>query len=215
MDDLALRTRVEDELAFEPSLDAANIGVAAENGIVTLTGHVTSYAEKMAAEHAVRRVRGVRGIAQEITVRYPADKKTADDEIAARALKIIDWNTTIPTGRVQVKVQNGWVTLSGEVEWYFQMTGAEEAVHKLSGVVGISNRIVVRPRVSASNIRNRIEDALRRNAYVDAGNIQVEVDGGRVRLWGHVSAWHDRTLAEHAAWAAPGVTAVEDHLTVA
>jgi osmotically-inducible protein OsmY len=215
MDDLALRALIEEELEFEPSLDAADIGVAVEGGIVTLTGHVKTYAEKVAAERAAQRVRGVRGIAQEIEVRYPGHKMIADDEIATRAVKIIDWDTTIPEGRVRVKVQNGWVTLTGEVEWYFQLTAAEDAVRKLSGITGVSNQIIVRPHIDPGNVRHRIEQALRRSPAFEGDSIDVEVIGGRVKLRGHVNAWHDRTLAERAAWSAPGVTTVEDHLTVA
>ena len=136
MSDISLRQDILDELEFEPSVNAAHIGVAVEKGVATLTGHVSSYAEKVAAEHAAQRVKGVRGIAEEIEVRYPDAKKTADDEIAKRALSIIGWDTTIPDDRLMVKVQNGWITLSGEVAWNYQRSGAEDAVRKLSGVFG-------------------------------------------------------------------------------
>lgn len=214
MDDRSLRTLVEEELDFEPSVDSTDIGVAVDNGIVTLAGFVRSFAERTAAEHAVQRVKGVRGIAQELAIRFPGHKHTADDEIAARAIKIIDWDTTIPDEGIQVKVQKGWVTLTGEVEWGFQRSAAEKAVRKLSGVVGITNAITIRPKVAAIDVRERIEQALNRNAALEANNIRVEVTGGHVKLWGKVNALYDRTLAETAAWAAPGVTEVEDHLTI-
>ena len=185
-----------------------------DHGVVTLTGHVKSYAEKIAAERTVQRVKGVRGVAQEIEVRYPSEKKNRDDEIAQRAAQIIDWDTTIPSGRVTVKVEKGWVTLGGAVEWQFQRLGAETAVRKLSGVMGVTNLITIRPRVDASNVKHRIEDALKRNAELEADGIQVAVTGGKVTLEGKVRAWHERDVAEQAAWAAPGVVTVEDRLTI-
>lgn len=214
MTDLSLRDNVLSELEFEPSVNAAHIGVAADNGVVTLSGHVGSYAEKLMAERVVQRVKGVRAIAQEIEVRWPSDRKTSDDEIAQRALKIIEWDTTIPNGRVQLKVQKGWVTLAGEVEWYFQSSAAEAAVRKLSGVTGITNNITIKPAAHAGDIKHRIEDALKRNAELEANQIRVLVSGHRVTLEGKVGAWHERVLAERAAWAAPGVAVVEDRLAV-
>ncbi|WP_089175577.1 BON domain-containing protein [Bosea sp. AS-1] len=215
MGDLSLRENVLNELEFEPSVNAAHIGVAAENGVITLSGHVGSYAEKLMAERVVQRVKGVRAIAQEIEVRWPTDQKTNDDEIAQRALKIIEWDTTIPNGKVQIKVQKGWVTLTGEVPWYFQSSAAETAVRKLSGVIGITNNITIKPSVQAGDIKHRIEDALKRNAELEANQIRVLVSGSRVTLEGKVNAWHERVLAERAAWAAPGVAIVEDRLAVA
>jgi osmotically-inducible protein OsmY len=215
MNDITLRQDILDELEFEPSINAANIGVAVEYGVVTLTGHVGSYAEKVRAERVVQRVKGVRGVAQEIEVRYPGSKKSADDEIAKRALKIIAWDTTVPSDKIQVKVQQGWITLSGDVEWYFQRDSVERAVRKLSGVLGVTNLITVRPHVDASNIKHRIEDALKRNALVEANAIRVAVTGSKVTLEGKVHAWHERDMVERAAWSAPGVSAVEDRLTIA
>lgn len=214
MDDLSLRRAVEEELEFDPAIEAANIGVTVENGVVTLTGHVNSYAEKIAAEHAAAGVEGVRGIAQELAVRYPNHKRTADDEIAQRALRIIDWDAALPDGGVKVRVQNGVVTLSGEVEWGYQRAAAEQAVRRLSGVVGINNAITVRPRAETSDVRERIERALVRNAELAAEGIHVEVKDGRVKLWGKVRSWSQRGLAERTAWAAPGIREVEDHLTI-
>lgn len=215
MDNLSLRDQVLSELEFEPSVEAAHIGVAVENGVVTLTGHVGSYAEKLAAERIVQRLKGVRAIAQEIEVRFPADKKTDDDEIAQRALKIIAWDTTIPDDKIKIKVQKGWITLTGEVDWYYQRSAVETGVRKLSGVTGITNSITVKPKVQAGDIKLRIENALKRNAELEAEKIHVLVSGGRVTLEGKIKAWHERTVAERAAWAAPGVVAVVDHLAMA
>jgi len=215
MNDYSLRQNVLDELEFDPAVDAARIGVAVENGVVTLSGHVASYAEKIAAERIAQRVRGVRGVAQEIEVRYPNEKKDADDEIAQRAAKILEWDSSVPLDKIKVKVERGWVTLSGEVEWQFQRQAAEAAVRKLSGVSGVMNTILVRPRVDAVNVRRRIEDALKRNAELEADAIRVTVSGGKVTLEGKVRALRERNVAEQAAWAAPGVLIVEDRLAVA
>ncbi|MFI5015389.1 MAG: BON domain-containing protein [Hyphomicrobiales bacterium] len=214
MADKYLRQLVIDELDFEPSVDAANIGVAVENGVVTLTGHVVSYAEKMAAERAVQRVKGVHGIAEEIQVRYASDKKTADDQIAERAINIISWDAQIPKDAIMVKVQKGWVTLTGSVPWNYQKMAAESAIRKLSGVMGVSNMVEVKPRVQSTDVKKNIMDALKRNADVEAGAIRVSVAGGKVTLEGKVKAWYERNLVEHAAWSVPGVQTVEDRLTL-
>src|SRR5271169_3889241 len=183
MDDRQLQQEVLDELDFDPSIDAAHVGVAADNGVVTLTGHVFSYAEKLAVEQAARRVKGVRAVAQEIEVRYPSDKKTADDEIAKRALSIIKWDTMIPQQAVQVTVQKGLVTLTGQVNWQYQKEAAEDAVRKLSGVTAVVNNISLKPAVIASDIKRKIEDALSRRAQIEADTIRVDVlDGNRVKL---------------------------------
>jgi osmotically-inducible protein OsmY len=215
MNDKTLRQAVEEELTWEPSVSAEHIGVTADNGVVTLTGHVSSYAEKYAAENAVKRVKGVRGLAQEIEVRFPNDKKSSDDQIAKRALDIIAWDSTIPEDKVQVKVQSGLVTLSGEVAWFYQRSDAENAVRKLAGVKGIINDIKIKARPQASDIKTRIETALRRNAELEADAIKVSVLNGRVTLDGKVKAWYERDLAERTAWSAPGVTSVEDHIHIA
>lgn len=215
MDDKALRQSIIDELEFDPSVDGAHIGVAVEDGVVTLSGHVGSYAERIAAEELVRRVKGVKAIAQEVEVRYPGKKKTSDDDIAKRAVAILAWDASVPDERISVKVQQGWITLSGEVDWHYQRQAAEHAVRKLSGVVGISNLIAVGRSVQPEDVKRCIEDALRRNAQIEADNIRVSVAGGKVTLEGKVKVWHERQLAERAAWAAPGVTAVEDRLYLA
>jgi osmotically-inducible protein OsmY len=213
--DLELQRHVVDELEWEPSVDAAHIGVTANKGVVTLTGFVASYAEKLAAERATRRVKGVKAIAEEIAVRLPSNTKQADDEIAARAIDILKWQVGwLPADRIAVKVEDGVVTLTGEVEWQFQKTDAEEAVHKLSGVVDVMNEIRIAAAAHADEVKEKIQKAMQRNAELEALSISVRTEGGRVVLSGKVRAWYERDLAEQAAWSAPGVTAVEDHLTI-
>lgn len=215
MNDGTLRQDIIDELDFEPSIDAADIGVAVENGVVTLTGHVPTYTQKVTIEDVVRRVKGVKGIAEEIEVRPLGANHTAADEIAKRAINTINWNTSVPDNAVQVKVQKGWLTLTGMVEWQYQKTAASNAVRDLSGVVGVTNRIDIKQRASAYDVKKRIEDALRRNAEIEAQSISVNVlDGGKVRLEGRVHAWSERSAAERAAWSAAGVNTVEDRITV-
>jgi osmotically-inducible protein OsmY len=215
MTDSSLRQDIIDELDFEPSIDAADIGVAVENGIVTLTGHVPTYSQKVTVEDVVRRVKGVKGIAEEIEVRPVGSNRTADDEIAKRAVNTLGWNTSIPSGTVQVKVQKGWVTLTGKVEWFYQKNAAANAVRDLAGVVGVTNQIEIKQHASATDVKKRIEDALKRYAEVEAQAIRVDVlDGGKVRLDGKVHAWSERSAAERAAWSAPGVTTVEDRIAI-
>ena len=214
MADIDLRQSVLEELDFDPSFDADDIGVAVENGVVTLTGHVRSYAAKLAVERAVQRVKGVHGIAEEIEIRYPADKRTADDQIAERALSSIKWNAQVPRDAVLVKVEKGWVTLSGTVDWQFQRIAAESAVRRLSGVAGISNMITIKPQVRPTDVKSKILDALKRNAQLEADAIRVSVDNDTVTLEGNVKAWYERGIAERAAWSAPGVSKVEDRISV-
>jgi osmotically-inducible protein OsmY len=216
MSDTLLRQNIIDELDFEPSVNAAHIGVAVNNDVVTLTGHVASYAEKLAVETAVKRVKGVRAIAEEIEVRYPSDKKTSDDEIAKRALNILLWNAVVPRDRIQVKVQKGWVTLTGEVEWQYQRTAAENEIRRLSGVAGVINEITIKVQVQPADVKRKIEDALKRHAEIEAQRVRVSVlGGGRVTLDGSVHDWQERDAVKWAAWSAPGVASVEDRLTIA
>ena len=215
MDDKVLRQSIIDALDFDPSIDAANIGVTVDNGIVTLTGHTGSYAEKVAAETLVRRVKGVRAIAEEIEVRYPNDRKTADDQIAERAIAIIAWDAMVPEGVVNVKVEKGWVSLTGTVSWQYQREAAYTAVHKSNGVVGVINNIAVKPDVQAADVKAKILAALKRDAEFEADGIHVNVLGDKVILDGKIKAWHERSVAERAAWSAAGVCSVEDNLHVA
>ncbi|MBB5575975.1 BON domain-containing protein [Rhizobium paranaense] len=214
MSDLKIRRDVLDELEFDPSVDAANIGVSVTNGIVTLSGHVKSYTEKLAAELITQRVKGVRAIAEEIEVRYPGHKAHSDDEIAGRALDVIAWDTSLPDGAIDVQVQRGWVTLSGEVRWNFQRMAAENAVKKLGGVIGVANRLTIQPRPSVSDIKSQIEQAFLRNAELDANAISVCVADNKVVLEGNVHTLNERRVAEQAAWSIPSVTVVENHLHV-
>lgn len=214
-DDVFLRNDILAELEWEPSLNAAGIGVAVDNGIVTLTGHVRTYAEKLKAEQVVKRVKGVRAIAEEIEVRPVHSHTHADDEIAKRALNMLNWDVMVPAEDVQVKVQQGWVTLSGAVDWQYQRTAAEDDVRKLSGVLGVTNLITIKPRTQGEDLKERIEDALKRNAVIEAHNIAVKVDGGgHVTLEGKVHGWHEREVLETAVWAAPGVKSIDDRVTV-
>jgi osmotically-inducible protein OsmY len=171
--------------------------------------------EKLKAEEVVRHVKGVHGIAQEIEVRYPSDKQTDDDEIARRALDIVKWDTSVPADKIQVRVQNGWVALSGQVDWYYQKAAAENAVRRLHGVKGVNNELTIQPRVQVADLKSRIENAFKRNAEIDAANIKISVSGNKVTLDGKVKSWPERYAAENAAWAAPGVSAVDDRWSVA
>lgn len=215
MNDKQLRQLVIDELNFDPSIDAADIGVAAENGVVTLTGHVPTYVQKIAAEHATWRVKGVQGIAQKIEVRFPAGKKQNDDEIAQRALDILAWNVMVPKDRIRVKVSDGWVTLTGAVDWNYQRIAAEKSVRKLGGVKGVFNSISLESNVDAGDVKQHIRDALKRQAEVEAEEVNVEVgDDGTVGIGGHVGNWDALQAVKRAVWSVPGVRSVDDHLVV-
>ncbi len=217
-DDQTLQALVMEELEWEPSFDAAHIGVAAKDGVVTLSGHVDSYAAKAAAERAASRVRGVKAIAEEIEVRLPEDHKHSDTEIAERALRILGWDVEVPTDRIQVKVEHGVVALTGDVEYYFQKASAEADVRRLGGVRGVVNLIRVGPGPAPASdpatVREKIASALRRNAEVEATHIAIGVDGRRVRLSGTVRTWGERQMAEAAARSAPGVLEVDNEITV-
>lgn len=215
MQDSVLRQDVIDEFEFDPSFDGAHIGIAVERGIVTLTGHVESCAQKFAAVSAARRVKGVHGIADEIEVRYPDGKKTADDQIARRALDVLNWDSTVSAYDIDVTVSSGWVTLSGIVDWQFEKEAAELCIRKLTGVVGVRNEIKLKQRATIEDVKSKIEAALKRHAEVEAKAIRVSVTGGdRVVLEGEVASWDERRAAEEAAWSAPGVMLVDDLITV-
>lgn len=214
MDDKVLKRLVETELEWEPSVDATDIGVSVEKGVVTLGGFVRSYAEKVQAERAVQRVRDVRGVAVDLDVRWAGTGGTSDDQIARRCLDSLSWSSVVPKDTVKVKVENGQVTLTGELDWQYQRNAAESTVRRLYGVRSVVNQITLRRRVAPSDIKSRIEAALARQARIDAGNVRVSVDGGKVRLEGKVNAWTDRAIIERAAWNAPGVIAVEDRIAI-
>ena len=212
--DRELQHDVIDELEWEPSVDASKIGVTADHGVVTLVGEVKSYSEKFEAEKAVKRVCGVQGLANDLDVGVDEIRPPHDPDIAQRALSAIDWNVAIPKGRVKVLVSQGWLTLEGEVEWMYQKRAAEDSVRNLNGVRGITNNLAVRPHVQASEVKHKIQAALRRNAELDAENITVDANGGKIILRGTVRSWAEHEDAIDAAWAAPGVTKVEDLLAI-
>lgn len=214
MTDKTLQQIVIDELDWEPSVNSAHIGVTANNGVVTLSGHVPTYAEKWAAERAAERVAGVKAVAVELEVRYSEAFKTGDDDIAERALHSLEWDVRVPASKVKVQVEKGWVTLTGEVDWFYQRAAAEADVRKLAGVLGVTNEIKVTARANASDVRQKIKAALDRSAQIEADNISIVTEGGKVTLTGKVHTWFERNLAERTAWSAAGVTQVDDRLTV-
>lgn len=216
MNDVTLRQDVLEELEFEPRVNAAHIGATVDKGIVTLSGYVTSYAEKQAAIDAVRHVSGVQAIADDIEVRYDSAKKTSDDEIAKRAVDILAWDSLVPKDAVSILVSDGWVTLSGNVHWYYQKKTAEDNVRKLTGVRGIINNIAIAPAVKADDVKRKIEDALKRHAEVEAKSIRITVkQNDEVLLEGTVDNWDERYAVQNAAWSAPGVKSVDDRLAIA
>jgi osmotically-inducible protein OsmY len=210
--DAVLQQNVIDELAWEPSINSAHIGVAADNGVVTLTGHVSNLCEKIAAEEAVKHVAGVRGVAERLEVRVPGEFINRDDGIAQRALTCLAWDTLVPSDSIKVTVENGWVTLFGEVSWRYQRNEAENVVRKLNSVVGVTNNISLKQQPQPSDVKRCIENALRRSANLDSKAIRVSVYEGTVTLDGMVDSWTARDRAEEAAWAAPGVREVRDNL---
>lgn len=215
MNDLDLRDLVLEELEFKPDINAASIGVTVQNGVVTLSGHVNSYAQKVSAERTVKAMKGVRGLAEEIEVRLNKLEGTADDTIASRALNIIAWSSDANVEGIQVTVQKGTVTLEGQLDWQYQKEVIEQAIWRLSGVVGVHNRITLKARADLVDIKRHIEDALKRSAEIEAGGIRVTVDGGVVKLEGKVHLLREREVVERAAWSVPGVSKVEDYLLIA
>jgi osmotically-inducible protein OsmY len=212
--DAALQLDVIAELKWEPSVNAAHIGVEAKDGVVTLAGHVDTYAEKWDAERAVPRVSGVRAIAVEMDVTLSGTNQRHDADIAQSATNVLLWTTSVPSDQIKLKVEGGWLTLTGEVEWEFQRQSAEDAVRYLMGVTGISDQISIKPRISSYAIRTDIEAALKRRARTDAQQISVSVEGHEVTLGGPVHSWAEKDLATHSAWSTPGVRNVVDNMTV-
>ena len=212
--DTEIKTDVLSELKYDPSIKVTEIGVLVTDGIVTLTGYTTSFDEKLAAVHAVKRVAGVVAIADDIELHIPDANHRTDGEIAAAAAHKIEWATTIPKGTVEIVVRNGWIILEGEVEWWYQKNAAETVVRSISGVRGVSSSISIKPTDKIAAVGMGIEAAIERNAMLDASKIRVEIVGSKVILHGTVRTLAQREEAERIAWAAQGVFSVEDHLAV-
>jgi osmotically-inducible protein OsmY len=212
--DTQIKRDVEDELRWDPRVNESEIGVAVKDGVVTLSGYVPNYAQRTAAEHDAERVSGVRALAEELKVKLPGTVEFTDTDIARRAVNALEWDVEVPASRIKVRVDRGWITLEGEADWQFERKAAERAVRYLSGVVGVSNLIRIKARVSTYDVSKRIKEALQRSAAADAASIDVEANDGRVTLRGKVSSWTERQDAERAAWAASGVTMVDDFITI-
>jgi osmotically-inducible protein OsmY len=212
--DRELQIDVLDELRWEPGVKATDIGATVKDGVVTLEGTVDSFAEKWAAEKAVKRVPGVKALAIELRVELPDSSERTDADIAEAAESALKWDVLVPHDRIKITVENGRLTLEGEVDWQFQKSAAERAVLHLTGVKGVTNQITIKPKVAPTEVKEKIEAAFKRNAILDANRIKVQVEGGKVTLSGSVGTWAEREQAEDAAWAAPGVSEVKSDITI-
>lgn len=212
--DYQLKADVTAELAWDPAINASAIGVIVKNGLVTLTGHLDNFAQKHAVERAVRRVAGVRGIALELDVKLAPEHQRTDSDIAQAAIAALRWNSLVPDEHVKVEVEDGWVTLTGQVDWPYQFSSAEQCIRPLTGVRGVTNKIAIKPRVSGKDLAGQITAALTRHAEREARHIDVEVDGGTVTLIGHVDSLAEHDAAVGAAFGTRGVTSVVDKLEV-
>jgi osmotically-inducible protein OsmY len=212
--DSQLQKDVMDELTWQPSIKSSEIGVSVSEGIVTLSGTVDTYAQKREAEKAALRVEGVKGIAEDIVVDLPFGNKKDDSDIAKAAINALRWDTMVPDEHIKVKVDNGWVTTEGKVDWLFQKVAVNNAISNLTGVKGVTNLVTVTPRANPEDVKKKISAAFERSATIDANNIQVENIGNKILLKGSVRSYAERLDAQHAAWNAPGVAQVENLLEV-
>jgi osmotically-inducible protein OsmY len=212
--DAQLRSDIVAELSWDPAITATDVGVIVKDGVVTLTGHPSSHAEKYAIERAAQRVKGVKALAIEMPVKLTSDYERTDADIAMAVERAMEWNVLVPDDKIHPMVENGWVTLNGEVEWDYQRRAAEFAVRSLLGVVGVSNQIVVKPKFTPADVEKKIREALERQADREAERIKIEVNGAHVTLSGKVHTWAERKAAQGAAWSAPGVANVINNLLV-
>ena len=212
--DSDIKRDVEQELRWDADIDASDIAVSVKNGVVTLTGFVRSYTQKWQAERDAKRVAGVSGVANDIEVRIPSVDQKPDPEIARDAVSALQRDLPYSANQIKVIVDKGWITLEGDVEWNYQRQRAEGAVRRVKGVKGVINSITIKPKATPTDIKRRIEESFRRNAEIDADRITVEAIGGEVILKGTVRSWAEREEAERAAWLAPGVTKVDNRITV-
>jgi len=214
MTDKDLKQHVENSLEYEPGINAKDIGVSADEGVVTLRGNVASYGEKIAAERVALRVYGAKAVANDLVVRLVSDYQKTDTEIAQAALHALKWHSAVPDDRVTVTVKDGWIALAGTLDWQYQKDAATKAVRNLTGVKSVTNDIRVQPHVKTIDVRDKIEAAFTRSAEIDARRINVTAQDGKVILSGNAHSWAERQEAERAAWAAPGVSQVEDRIAV-
>lgn len=212
--DTQLRNDVQAELNWTPEVKSSDVGVIVKDGVVTLTGHLASHAEKYAIERAVQRVHGVKALAVELTVKLPFDNQRTDADIALAAERALEWNVLVPDDKIRPMVEEGWLTLAGEVEWAYQRTAAESAVRDLMGVTGVSNLVKVKPKISPADVEKKIHDALARQADREASRLAITVSGSQVTLRGTVHSWSERNAAQGAAWSTPGVSMVVNDLLV-
>jgi len=212
--DSEIQRDIEDELRWDPSLENDDIAVSVRDGVVTLAGFAKSYLDKWHAERVASKVKGVKAIANDLTVKLPSSSERADPDIARAALDTLKWHIAVPSNHIQVKVDKGWVTLEGDVDWNFQREAAERTVRSLTGVRGVTNLITIKARPTPQDVKQKIKEALERGAQFDADRITVDIDGNKATLKGTVRSYAERRDAERAARNAPGITEVENKLTV-